>query len=144
MKETKFAPPCFALRQQLEFGGSVRLCPAFRRRLPKGLPLFPRGLRGAAPAPAPFYCQPHGSRQVLSFADGSRSGRLASPTQRRWGGISKVAICTGRTGSGVFRWPDDSPPRAGAASETATSGHPHREHGFNFTRKPGWFLTLRL
>lgn len=81
MKGTKFAPPCFVLRQQLEFGDSVRLCPAFRRRPPKGLPLFLRGLRGAAPAPAPFYRQPHGLREVLSFADSSRFGRSASPTR---------------------------------------------------------------
>lgn len=142
MKETKFAAPCFVLRQQLEFGGSVRLCPALPRRPPKRLPLFPRGLRGAAPAPAPFYRQPHGLGEFLSFADSSRFGRSASPTRQRWGGISRLAICAGGWQSGAFWRPGHSPPGAAAAAGTATSGHLHRAGGSGFTPKLGRLLTL--
>lgn len=72
MKVTKFALPCFVARQQLGSGGSERLCQALGRGLPEGLPLFLRGLRGAAPAPSLFYRRSHGLREVLSSADCSR------------------------------------------------------------------------
>lgn len=148
MKETKFAPPCFVLRQQLEFGDSVRLCPAFRRRLPKGLPLFLRGLRGAAPAPAPIYRQPHGLREVLSFADSSRFGRSASPTRPTDGagaGFPGWPSARGGTGgAGLFGGLTIPLPGPALPVKTATSGHLRRERGSDFTRKLGQFLTWGL
>lgn len=124
----------------------MRLCPAFPRRLPKGLPLFPRGLRGAAPVPAPFYRQPYGLQEVLSFADGGGFGRSASPTRRCWGGISKLAICTGGTGR-AGRFGGLMIPLPGPALlvrprhlVTSTGG----SVGSDFTQKPGRFLPLRL
>lgn len=97
---------------------------------PKGVAIVPEG-------PAPFCHQLRGLREVLSFADGSRFGWSATPTQQLWGGISKLSICTGALAErGVFG-PDSSPPRAGAAGETATSGHLHQEHGVRFHWKAG-------
>lgn len=112
---------------------------------PERIALFPRGLRGAAPAPAPFYRQPHGLREVLSFADGSRFGRSASPTRRRQGSISKWAICTGRAGrAGRFGGVAIALPGLVRLVRPRHLVTFTGSAGSDFTQKPRWFLTLRL
>lgn len=84
----------------------MSLCPALP---PEKVSIVPEGPRRGCSCARPFYRQPQGSGEVLSFADSSRFGRSASPARQRWVGFLAWPSAGGAAERG-FCPPGDSAP----------------------------------
>lgn len=137
MKETKFAAPCFVLRQQLEFGGSVSLCPACLAGSRKGCHCSREASTGLLLCPLPFIASRMAWERFCLLLTAADLADRHLPRDSAGVRFPSWPSARGDWQSGAFWRPGDSPPGATAAGETTTSGHLHRACGVRFHAKAG-------